>query len=413
MPTRVHVIFILVLLTCLTLSACGAPATTPPPAPTDTATPPPSPTLESTMNAHWTYQTGAAIWGSPTLNDGTLYIGSDDDSLYALDAQTGALKWKFASKGIVRSKPAIAGSLVFFTSDDGFLYAVNTSDGTKAWTTDIGNFYEREDREAFDMNSPTPTGYDYVQSSPVVADGTVFAGSLDGKLYALAADTGVVQWTFTTTKKIRGSAAVDNGIVYFGSWDKLMYAVDAKTGEAKWATGVGGEVQSTPLVANGMVYTASRKASVVALDALTGEQKWEHIYGSNMWVESSPSLAGNAIYIGSSGSKIILGLDALTGTPTAFYSSKDFHWSTPLVLRDRLYIGGASPVSDPSGGMYSLKIEDGKFNRDDPKLQVFSTPTTMEFTNSWIGIAGSPITENNFIYFGSLDGKVYAINALP
>ena len=273
--------------------------------------------------------------------------------------------------------------------------------------------YDRASREGFDMNSGTPTCYDYVQSSPVVADGTVYAGSTDGKLYAVAADTGEVKWTFAASKKVRGSAAVADGVVYFGSWDKLMYAVEAATGEVKWAVGIGGEVQSTPVVANGMVYSASRKASVVALDAQTGELKWEHSYGANLWVESSPTLVDDVIYIGSSGSKFILGLDALTGKPTAIYISPDFHWSTPLVIRDRLYIGGASPVSDLSGGLYSLKIVDGSFSRDEGSLQVFSTPTTREFSNSWLGVAGSPVTENNLIYFGALDGKVYAVNTLP
>ncbi len=364
------------------------------------------------MNAHWTFKTEAAVWGSPSFSEGTVFIGSDDGNLYALDARAGSLKWKFASEGIVRSTPAVANGLVYFTSDDGYLYAVNTDDGTRAWSTDIGNYYDRKAREDLG-NSPSPTGYDYVQSSPVAADGTVYAGSFDGKLYALAADTGQVKWTFVTQKKIRGTPAVDQGVVYVGSWDKLMYAVDAATGAVKWATGIGGEVQSTPVVANGMVYTASRKASVVALAAQTGELKWEHSYGNNLWVESSPRLVNEVIYIGSSGSKIVLGLDALTGTPTAIYVSPDFHWSTPLVIRDTLYIGGTSFSPDTSGGMYSLKIVEGKFSREEGDLQVFSTPTTREFSGGWIGVAGSPVTENNLIYFGALDGNVYAINALP
>ena len=364
------------------------------------------------MNAHWTFDTGDAVWGSPALNGDSLFIGSDNGNLYALDAASGNLLWKFTSQGIVRSKPAIAGNLVYFTSDDGSLYAVYLKDGTKAWSTDIGNFIARANREELG-NSPAPTGYDYVQSSPVVADGTVYAGSLDGKLYALDALTGVVNWTFITQQKIRGSPAVDQGTVYFGSWDKLMYAVDAHTGKVRWAVGIGGEVQTTPLIANGMVYTASRKASVVALDAGTGEVKWEHSYGSNLWVESSPSLVNGVIYIGSSGSKIILGLDALTGKPTAIYTSKDFHWSTPIVIGDRLYIGGTTYGPDGSSGLYSLKMTNGTFFNGIEDLQVFSTLTTREFSGLWYGVAGSLVTENGLIYFGSLDGKVYAVNAIP
>ncbi len=139
------------------------------------------------MNAHWYFQTDGAIWGSPAISGGTVFIGSDDGNLYAVDALSGSLKWKFASQGVVRSKPAIANDLVYFTSDDGSLYAVQAKDGTKTWSVDIGNFLDRATRADLG-GSPSPTGYDYVQSSPVVADGTVYAGSLDGNLYALEAD---------------------------------------------------------------------------------------------------------------------------------------------------------------------------------------------------------------------------------
>ena len=412
---RTHIFLACSMVIVMVLSACqsvGKAAADPTLAPTETPSPQPPPTLETTMNAHWFYQTGAAVWGSPSLNDGTVFIGSDDGNLYALDALTGNLEWKFASQGIVRSKPAIEASLVFFASDDGNLYALHAANGEKAWSTNIGNFLNKTTRENLG-GSPDPTGYDYVQSSPAVVDGTVYVGSLDGNLYALAADTGSLQWTFNTKGKIRGTPAVDQGTVFFGSWDKLMYALDALTGEVRWAIGVGGQVQSTPVVANGLVYCASRKASAFALDAATGEVKWEHNYGGNMWVESSPRLVDGAIYIGSSGSKFVLGLDAFSGKPTAIYISPDFHWSTPLVIRDTLYIGGTSYKPELTAGLFALKIVDGKFSSEGTDLQIFSANNTLKYSGNWLGVAGSPATENDLIYFGALDGKVYAVNALP
>jgi eukaryotic-like serine/threonine-protein kinase len=376
------------------------------------AEPLPSTNQEKTMNAEWVYQTSGAIWGSPAINNGTVFIGSDDGNLYAFGAQAGKLIWKFASQGIVRSQPAIANGLVYFSSDDGFLYALHSQDGSQAWSTNIGNFLDRTVREDLG-NSPSPTGYDYLQSSPIVTEGTVYVGSLDGNLYALSADSGKILWKFATGDKIRATPTVDQGTVYIGSWDKLLYAVDSQTGNLRWASPVGGQVQSTSVVANNLVYCASRKASVVALAAQTGELKWEHAYGPNMWVESSPRLVDGVIYIGSSGSKMVLGLEALTGKPTAIYISPDFHWSTPLVLRDTLYIGGTSYKPDLTGGFYSLKIVDGKFSDLDQDRQVFSAAETMEASGSWNGVAGSAIAADDVIYFGGLDGKFYAVNALP
>jgi eukaryotic-like serine/threonine-protein kinase len=399
-------------LAVLLLGACmPAGSSTAAPATSASTDPLPAPTQETTMNAHWVFQTAGAIWGSPALSQGSVFIGSDDGNLYALDARTGSLRWKFASQGIVRSQPAIANGLVYFTSDDGLLYAIHVKDGKQAWSADFGNSLDQTKRE--NLGGASPTDYDYVQSSPVVSDGTVYAGSLDGHLYALTADTGKIIWTFSTAGKIRATPAVDQGTVYIGSWDKLFYALDAQTGQIRWTSPVGGEVQSTALVANRLVYCASRKASVVALDSQTGELKWEHSYGNNLWVESSPRLVDGVIYIGSSGSKIVLGLEALTGKPTAIYVSPDFHWSTPLVVRDTLYIGGTSYKADQTGGLYSLKIVEGKFSTLDQDRQVFSSVETMESSGGWNGIAGSPVTDNAMIYFGGLDGKLYAVNALP
>lgn len=364
------------------------------------------------MNIQWAYQTAGALWGSPTLNAGSVLIGSDDGNLYMLDSHNGHLKWKFQTQGVVRSQPAVAKGQAFFSSDDGFLYAVSLKNGKQVWRTDIGNYLDRATREALGT-SPSPTGYDYLQSSPLVVDGSIYVGSRDGNLYALSQATGAIRWTFATGDKIRTTPAFDQGVVYIGSWDKLLYAIDAQTGKARWATPLGGQIQSTALVANGLVYCASRKASVVALDAQTGELKWEHNYGSNIWVESSPRLVGDVIYIGSSGSKFVLGLNALTGQPTAIFPSPDFHWSSPLVIRDTLYIGGESFTPDKSGGLYSLKIVAGSFSTLDEDRQVLYLPATLLPAEDWYGVASSPVTADDLIYFGGLDGKLYAVNALP
>jgi hypothetical protein len=151
------------------------------------------------------------------------------------------------------------------------------------------------------LNSPNPSGYDYLQSSPMVAGERAYIGSVDGKVYALDAAAGEVVWTFQTGEKVRATPAMIDGVVYVGSWDKTMVALDAQTGELRWQTPVYGQVQTTALVVNGLVYSASRKASVVALKVESGEKVWEFNYGGNMWVESSPTLLDNVLYIGSSG----------------------------------------------------------------------------------------------------------------
>lgn len=399
----------------LLLSACQpAAAPTPtltPVTPTNTLAPadtpkPPTPTPMPDLQAQWTFKTEGPIWGTPLVDGGVVYAGSDDGNLYAVDAKTGQARWKFASGGIVRSRPAVSAGLVYFASDDGALYAINAQDGQQAWKTDIGNAYPRQKRVDLG-NSPDPSGWDYVQSSPVVADGLVTVGSFDGNVYALSADSGKVAWTFKTGDKVRATPTIAAGVVYVGSWDMNFYALDAKTGQKLWAAPVGGQVQSTALVTDDFVVTASRKASVQAFDLKTGKLTWEYPYGGNMWVESSPRLVGDKIYIGSSGSQVVVGMEAKTGKPYTAYMSRDFHWSTPLVVKDMLYIGGAS-FGFP-GALYAMPLKDGKLPQSSSGVSQLKVSETLEYSGKITGVAGSPVLADGVIYVGGLDGKLYAV----
>ena len=396
----------------LTVSPTALPTVSPTALPTTLPISRPVPTTVPTPEAVWTYKTGAAIWGTPAISDGTVYFGSDDGNLYAVDGQNGSLRWMFLTQGIVRSRPAISGELVYFASDDGYLYAVEAQSGTQVWRTDIGNSLPRDKREKLGT-SPDPLGFDIFQSSPVVMDGQVYVGSLDGNVYSLAADTGEIKWTFQTGQKVRATPTVSNDTLYIGSWDESMYALDALSGQMLWNTPVGGEVQTTALVANGIAYTASRKASVVAVDAQTGEKKWEYNYNRNMWVESSPQLVGNVIYIGSSGYQPVFGLDSQTGKVFTFFFTKGFYWSTPAIADEMLYIGGISFKTDAinKGGLFALRLVDGKISDSTREYWYFPVREPETAEGNWSGVVSSPVVHNDIIYFGALDGKFYAVKA--
>jgi len=378
--------------------------------PTATIIPLTTQTPDVKSKIRWTFQTKGAIWGTATILDGVIYFGSDDRNLYALEAQTGKLKWKFTTQGLVRSCPAIAGGSVYFTSDDGYLYAVDLQNGKQTWQVDIGNVYSLEEREHLG-NSPSPLGYDYLQSSPTVVDGQVYAGSADGNVYALAADTGKINWTFKTGAKVRATPTVVNEVVYIGSWDKSVYALDASNGQLRWATLIGGQVQTTAFVTGDLVYTASRKASVVALNTDTGEIKWEFSYGNNMWVESSPILVNGVIYIGSSGNKTLYGLDSLSGELVTAFFPEAFCWSKPAVVGETLYIG-CTNYHSAENGLFAIAITHSGTGNKLRLSETWRLPIveTLEPSDDWSGVASSPVAQDGTIYFGGLDGKLYAVS---
>ncbi len=360
----------------------------------------------------WSFQTKGAIWGTPSIEGQTVYIGSDDGNLYAVDAHTGEERWHFATAGLVRSRPSFSNGIVYLTSDDGFLYAIDSENGQQVWRTDIGNFSEPEKRQN-PGNVPDPTIFDYLQSSPIVSEGRAYVGSADGNVYAVGADTGTIVWSVKTGQKVRATPAVEDGVVYVGSWDGTVYALDALSGETRWKTSIGGQVQSTAAVFGGLVYTGSRKASVVALDARTGQKRWECDYGRNMWVESSPQVVDDLVYVGSSGNHYVLGLDRRIGEVLSAYKGEAFFWSTPAIEGDTLYIGGeAYTKTDQVGGLFSLEMPAGASlkNRVPMKLRwLLPVTDTLMPDGYWAGVASSPLISGDVIYFGALDGKLYAL----
>ena len=145
-----------------------------------------------------------------------------------------------------------------------------------------------------------------VESSPAIgADGTVYVGSDDKKVYALDGATGAKKWEFLTGNSVGSSPAIGaDGTVYVGSGDKKVYALDGATGAKKWEFLTGNSVYSSPAIgADGTVYIGSGNNKVNALDGATGAKKWEFLKGGSVY--SSPAIgADGTVYIGSYDDKV-------------------------------------------------------------------------------------------------------------
>jgi len=86
-------------------------------------------------NLKWKFETGNYVYSSPAIGeDGTIYVGSWDDYLYAINPD-GTLKWKYGTGSGVNSSPAIGqDGTIYVGSDDGYLYAIATDSGGLADT---------------------------------------------------------------------------------------------------------------------------------------------------------------------------------------------------------------------------------------------------------------------------------------
>ena len=194
--------------------------------------------------------------------------------------------WSFQTGGWVRSSPAVADGKVYVGSTDSKVYALDASTGAPIWNSATG---------CIDM------------SSPAVADGKVYVGSTDSKVYALDALTGGLIWSYQTGSVVYSSPAVADGKVYVGGGSSL-YAFDALTGAFIWSYQTGDWVLSSPAVADGKVYVGSANpvssdGKVYALDALTGGFIWS--YQTGIWVLSSPAVADGKVYVGSDDGQVL------------------------------------------------------------------------------------------------------------
>lgn len=79
----------------------------------------------------WRCRTGGVVAASPAVANGTVYIGSWDKNLWAVDAVSGQERWRFATAGLVRSTPVVAGGMVLFGSNDGYFRAVDAATGER------------------------------------------------------------------------------------------------------------------------------------------------------------------------------------------------------------------------------------------------------------------------------------------
>ena len=263
--------------------------------------------------------------------DGTLYFGdATDDNVYAVNSQTGAIVWQFATGAIIDAAPAIgADGTVYVVSYDGNLYALDGATGAKKWSQTISIV------NAVNASSPT-----------IGSDGTVYVGSQSGQLFAIDGSTGSVKWSLQTGNHIRSSPAIGpDGTIYVGSGDAKLYAVDPASGTPKWTFQTNGEVSASPSIANGMVYVPSTDGTLYAIDAASGSEIWSF----------TPAGGGNSggVAIATDGSVYLWSNDRLNNYLYALDgTSGSQKWATELDKVNSFADGGYSPSIGSDGTIY-------------------------------------------------------------
>jgi hypothetical protein len=202
-----------------------------------------------------------------TVAGGRLYLGAHDGRLLCLDAKQGRPVWQFSSGESVLAAPAVAGGRVYFGSYDGRVYSLDAMTGRVLWTRDTGK---------------------PVVSTPALTGDRVIVGSRSYDLLGLDATTGAVAWKrYLWFSWVESSPVVRDGTVYVGSSDAAaLYAFHARSGRPVWKTDVWGWAWGQPAVRDRRVYMGTsalggylvgHRAGVMAVDRATGSPAWRFI----------------------------------------------------------------------------------------------------------------------------------------
>ena len=332
----------------------------------------------SNLTLAWTFTTNGSVISSPTVENGIVYVGSQDKNIYAIGAWSGDLIWNFTTRDAVESSIAVANGYVYTGGDDGYVYCLNAYTGALIWQTFVNG------------DLPFTFGDIVLKSSPTVSGGIVYIGSLDGYMYALDASNGNIVWETPTSGPIEDSPAVSDGAVYFtsqGPTAGTLYRLDANTGAVIWTLPIpyrsifigGDELLGSPSVADGMVFASNNVGSYYGVNAATGGIVWnftdpyaaEFIYdlpiyangdlfivdkyniaclnatnGKTIWsfftgdeLYTSPTFSDGKIYDVTSQRDIYI-LDAENnGSKIATYTTPSSSWSSPTIANGMLYVG--------------------------------------------------------------------------
>ncbi len=213
-----------------------------------------------------------SAWSQPTVASGRLFIGSQNGTVYSLDAKTGCIYWTFGAKTGVRSALVFGpqegsnGGAVYFGDTGGNVYALDAATGRELWSRQL-------DEHPFARVTGSPTLYQnrlYVPVSSLEETAASQAGyeccTFRGSLNALDAKSGAVLWRTFTTPEPQAMGKNAAGLTLWGP-----------SGVGIWTAPTIDVKRSLVYATTGNTYSGTMQPTadaIVAFDLKTGTIKW-------------------------------------------------------------------------------------------------------------------------------------------
>ena len=215
----------------------------------------------------WHVKTGAPLSGGTASSPELVVVGASDGQLFALEATNGASRWKVRLNGEVLAPAAISARLVALRTVDGKLHALSPADGHELWTTE----------------QQVPRLSLRGTASPVISGDLVLCGFDNGKVVAVNAADGSVQWEATVTPPhgrtelerlddIDSPVRVSGRDVYAVGFQGKVAMLALDTGQVWWSHEDSSYRGLT--VDEDTLYVADADGVVAALKSRTGAEVW-------------------------------------------------------------------------------------------------------------------------------------------
>ena len=230
------------------------------------------------------------LTGGPGVGNGLVVAGGRNGEIVALDAETGAERWRARATSEVITAPLVTPDRIVVRSNDGRVFGLDPADGTRKWVFDRG------------VPALSVRG-----NAPPVSDGQlVYLGYDDGTVVALRLQDGLVGWTQLVAESdgrndldrmadVDGELALGYQEIYATSFRSQTMAISTANGRPLWNRDVGGYA-GLALMADRLIVT-DPAGTVWALDRNNGSALWKQEALARRWL-TTPALQGDYIVVG-------------------------------------------------------------------------------------------------------------------
>ena len=258
---------------------------------------------------------------------GLIYLALAGHFIVALDASDGQERWRFDTGGVVRAAPLVVGRVLFISSGANSLWCLDALTGAKYWV-----FHSEDALAEF---WPTRT-------TPAVSGGLVYVAlGASNEFDALNIRTGRKVWEVAFHERMTGGPMVNEalGLVYVVTWSGRVVALDAHSGEKRWDVHFASGSETSPALSKeqNLLYLGTFDGSIYALNAMTGQTQWQIQVGSP--VTASPVIVQGEvlswIIVATQGGMCLI-LDSHSGKRLHSWNVGELH-AEPVVAQGVLY----------------------------------------------------------------------------